>query len=357
MLRPIVTDPGNEKMNKNSHQSPPKQSEHESSLSPFHRGEQAMQQRLGVREQMERFGRRVIHDYMPDQHREFYAQLPFILLGHADRNGWPWASLLFNPPGFITSSDARTLNINALPVSGDPLADTLELGTQLGLLGIELTTRRRNRLSAHIIGSTNTGICLSVDQAFGNCPQYIQTRKLEQFETARLPTSRVEDVATLDSRAQALIQQSDTFFVASYVDNGSNAASEGADISHRGGRPGFIQVDNENTLTIPDYPGNKHFNTFGNFIENGRAGLLFLDFENGHLLTLTGKVEILWNSPETALFKGAQYLWKFHLDHGRWLNNVLPLRWKLDQFSPGCQRTSTWDEVEKLRKSNVQNGN
>ena len=121
-----------------------------SAKSPFHPGEQKIQQQLGVREQMERFGNRVIRDHMPEPHREFYQQLPFIFVGHADAQGWPWASILFDEPGFITSSDNKTLTINAQPVVGDPLAESLTPDTRLGLLGIELPTRRRNRLAAHI---------------------------------------------------------------------------------------------------------------------------------------------------------------------------------------------------------------
>ena len=332
---------------------PPLHAEQAPPPSPFHRGEQAAQQRMGVREQMERFGNRVIRDYMPDQHQAFYGQLPFVLVGHADKGGWPWASILFNQPGFIRSNDARTLDIDALPVSGDPLADSLQPGTRLGLLGIELPTRRRNRLAAHIVERTDNRIRLAVDQAFGNCPQYIQTRDLEQIDASAMPTPRVDDLVELDSRARALIEQSDTFFVASYVNNGSGNASEGADVSHRGGRPGFIRVD-DNTLTIPDYLGNNHFNTFGNFIENPRAGLLFVDFERGHLLTLTGTVEILWDAPEAEHFEGAQRLWQFHVDHGRWINNALPLRWKLDEFSPNSLLSGTWDEAAQLRAADAQ---
>lgn len=317
--------------------------------SPFHPGEQAAQQRLGVREQMERFGSRVIRDYLPGQHRDFYRQLPFVLVGHGDKDGWPWASILFNKPGFITSSDAKTLDINTLPVLGDPLAEALAPGTRLGLLGIELATRRRNRLAGHIVAGADKRIRVAIDQSFGNCPQYIQSRGLTQVDAAAMPEIRLEDIAELDDRSREMIQQSDTFFVASFVDNGSGEASQGADVSHRGGRPGFIRVDNANTLTIPDYHGNNHFNTLGNFIENPRAGLLFIDFEHGHLLTLTGTVEILWDADEAEHFEGAQRLWQFRVDHGRWINNALPLRWQLDEYSPNTLLSGTWDEAAQLR--------
>ena len=325
-----------------------------SGSSPFHRGEQAIQSRLGVRDKMERFGSRVIRDYMPEQHQSFYQQLPFVFVGHADKDGWPWASILFNKPGFMNASQANVLDINTSPVAGDPLADALNNETRLGLLGIELTSRRRNRLAGHIIEHTEDGFRLSVDQAFGNCPQYIQTRELEILAPETLPKSTTKALHVFDDEAQALIAKTDTFFVASYFDNKTDngaPANEGADVSHRGGQPGFIRVDNELTLTIPDYLGNFHFNTFGNFTENSKAGLLFIDFESGHILTVTGTVEIIWDSPDIKHFEGAERLWKFHIDHGRWIHNSLPLRWKLDEYSPNTLLTGTWPEAEKLSRA------
>ncbi len=315
--------------------------------SPFHRGEQILQQRLGVRDKMERFGRQVIRDQLPAQHRDFYARLPFVFAGHADGEGWPWASILFNEPGFITSNDARKLEIKAAPVAGDPLAAALHAGTRLGLLGIELTTRRRNRLAAHITGVTKEGIELAVDQAFGNCPQYIQHRELLALDPQAVAAPEIERISGLSAEACALIERSDTFFVASYKAADSGQSSDGADVSHRGGKPGFIRVDG-NTLIIPDYLGNNHFNTLGNFHETPKAGLLFVDFDHGHLLTLTGRVELLWDSDETHYFAGAERLWKFHLDHGFYQKNVLPLRWRLNDYSPNTLLTGTWPEAQAL---------
>ena len=313
--------------------------------SPFHRGEQKIQQRLGVRDKMERFGRQVIRDHMPQQHRDFYAQLPFIFVGHTDSHDWPWASILFNSPGFISSTDNKHLHINTLPVLGDPLNKSLIKGNRLGLLGIELETRRRNRLSTHIHQTSTKAIELSIDQAFGNCPQYIQQRELHTIDPTSMPAKEIKNIFEFDQQAIKLISNSDTFFVASYVATGSDAASEGADVSHRGGKPGFIRVDNNTTLTIPDYLGNNHFNTLGNFAENAKAGLLFIDFYQGHLLTLTGTVEILWDSPDTEFFAGAERLWQFHLDHGYWLKNTLPLRWQLKGYAPTTELTGNWQQA------------
>ncbi|WP_281556850.1 pyridoxamine 5'-phosphate oxidase family protein [Thalassomonas sp. RHCl1] len=297
--------------------------------SPFHKGEQALQSRMGVREQVERFGRRVIRDYMPDQHRHFYQQLPYLFVGHGDEDGWPWASMLFNRPGFITCPDDKTLNINTRPVKGDPLLKALNTGARLGLLGIELNTRRRNRLAAHIIQTDEQGLTLAVDQAFGNCPKYIRPRELDTCIADDMLPATVHGFTGLDDEARALIEKSDTFFVASFIENRRGEASEGADVSHRGGEPGFVRIDNHQSLTIPDYAGNFHFNTLGNFVNNPKAGLLFIDFENGHMLTLTGPVELLFDSPEIDTFTGAERLWTFNLHRGYWLKNALDLRWQL----------------------------
>ena len=323
--------------------------------SPFHEGEQLLQRRFGVREKMERFGRQVIRDYMPDQHRDFYGQLSFIFVGHADKDGWPWASIVFNEFDFISSPSANTLTIDALPVEGDPLRESLAFAKdenlRLGLLGVELSTRRRNRLAAHITDYSDNKMQLEVDQSFGNCPQYIQKRQLEIIAPNQRQDSSVEEFEQFDKHTQDFISNSDTFFVASYVAQNTGEISDGVDVSHRGGKPGFIRVDNENTLTIPDYTGNNHFNTLGNFIVNPKAGLLFVDFKTGNLLTLTGRVEVLFDSPDTAFFEGAERLWTFTIDHGRWIKNALPFRWKLEAFSPNTSLTGSWSEAEQLKQA------
>jgi len=317
--------------------------------SPFHKGEQRIQHRLGVRDQMERVGRHVIRDHMPMQHRSFFENLPYVFVGHADSGGWPWASVLFGKPGFMRSPSEQQLNINSSPLAGDPLAKSWQEGTSLGLLGIELPTRRRNRLSAVVSVSEDRSLMLDIKQSFGNCPQYIQTRSLSWLDKDSHPQAEVKELNGLSAEHIQLISQSDTFFVASYLAEKNAAASEGADVSHRGGKPGFVRVDNETTLTIPDYLGNNYFNTFGNFVENEKAGLLFLDFENGHMLTLTGKAKILWESDDLEYFEGAQRLWRFNLQKGYFVKHALPVRWTLEEYSPNSLLTGTWQQAEAAR--------
>ncbi|MFT4267974.1 MAG: flavin-nucleotide-binding protein, partial [Xenophilus sp.] len=88
----------------------------------FHAGERALQARLGLAERMAEAGARAIRDHLPRQHRDFFAQLPFIVVGSLDARGRPWASALAAPPGFVRAPDERILHIGTLPPPADPLA-------------------------------------------------------------------------------------------------------------------------------------------------------------------------------------------------------------------------------------------
>lgn len=329
----------------------------------FHQGEIAIQQRLGVAEKMAKFAPMVVRDHMPEQHRQFYESLPMLFVGHSDQNHQVWASVLSSNSSFIRSDDNKSLSINVHPFNGDPLKTSLtqfsSTNTQslkLGLLGIELETRRRNRLSGQLSKTTGEGFNIDVVQTFGNCPQYIQSRTMIPAKP-KSENHPVETITAFDESLTEFIQQSDTFFVASSSDNANattNEASQGADVSHRGGRPGFVRVDNHKTLTIPDYLGNNHFNTLGNFKVNPSAGLLFINFDTGDIITLTGKAEILWDEPEQQTFRGAERLWQFTLEKGYRLPFVMPWRYKLQNCSPNSQMTGTWQEAEAQKRRETQ---
>ena len=145
--------------------------------SPFHAGEQTIQSLAGVRDRMELRGRVAIRDYMPEQHRAFFAALPFMIVGIADQNGHPWPTTLSGPPGFVNSTGPNLLTIKAWFDPGDPLYSCLRDGAPIGGLGIELSTRRRNRINGRIENCVvGEGFSIRVQQSFGNCPKYIQAR-------------------------------------------------------------------------------------------------------------------------------------------------------------------------------------
>ncbi|WP_222833996.1 pyridoxamine 5'-phosphate oxidase family protein [Pseudomonas sp. SC3(2021)] len=308
--------------------------------SPWHAGERQLQEKVGVAERMEAFGRKVIRTWMPDQHREFYQQLPFMLFGAVDADGRPWASVLEGAPGFARSPDPQHLRFSSLPAADDPaqLAD----GEPVGLLGIELHTRRRNRLNGHVANLAPDGFELTVDQAFGNCPQYIQLRQFQRVPLADPASRPARHLTALDDAAVALIASADTFFVASYVDTDGQRA---VDVSHRGGQPGFVRVEG-NRLTIPDFAGNLHFNTLGNLLLNPKAGLLFIDFSTGDVLQLSGRTEIILEGPQIEAFQGAERLWTFEVEKLVRRPAALALRWRFDGMSPNSLLTGNWAEAD-----------
>lgn len=295
--------------------------------SPFHEGEQLIQNRLGVRKQMETFGKKVIRDFMPEQHREFYRNLPHIFISITDESGNSWASVLCGFPDLIESPSPNELIINKLPSKHDPLFGKIKVGQHIGLLGIMLYNKRRNRLSGIVREVNESSFSVSVLQSFGNCPQYITSRSPRLLQKDELKESNRKYFIDFDKDMKSYMKKCDTFFVSSYKSSGSVQVSEGADISHRGGTPGFVRIDNNQQLTIPDYSGNFHFNTLGNFIVNPKAGLLFIDFKSGDILTMTGEAEVLFDSPDVKNFKDADRLWTFKLSHGYLIKNALPMVW------------------------------
>nr|WP_209854326.1 pyridoxamine 5'-phosphate oxidase family protein [Rhizobium herbae] len=298
--------------------------------SPWHAGERALQQQTGVAERMEEVGRRVLRDYLIDQHRAFYPQLPFIVLGTVDDEGNPWATLRAAHPGFLQSPDPVTLSVSLAREPGDPADAGMDDGDAIGMLGIELHTRRRNRLNGTITRSGSDAFDVKVGQSYGNCPRYIQPRDFKFIrDPSASPAGEPLTLDRLDAGVRRMITAADTFFVASYaeVENGQRQV----DVSHRGGEAGFVRIDEASVLTIPDFAGNLFFNTLGNILANGKAGLVFVDFETGDLLHLSGDAEVVLESPDIAAFQRAERLWRFTPRRVIRRPDALPLRWGWDQ--------------------------
>ncbi|KAA0677933.1 pyridoxamine 5'-phosphate oxidase family protein [Roseomonas genomospecies 6] len=293
-------------------------------LPTWHEGETFIQETLGVAERMAAVGQRVVRDVMPDQHRDFYAQLPFVVAGSVDPGGDAWATILEGRPGFLSSPAPTVLDIAARPDPSDPAGAGMTDGTPVGLLGIEMQTRRRNRMNG-VAAATPEGFRVGVEQSFGNCPRYIQRRDAAFARDPGQPfAGAVEAMAVLDPAARATVEGADAFFVASYADR---VGHRQVDVSHRGGKAGFVRVAEDGTLTIPDFSGNLFFATLGNILLNGKAGLLFVDFERGDTLQMTGDAAVLLDSPEIAAFQGAERLWTFRARRIVRRRGALALRW------------------------------
>ena len=302
-----------------------------SDQSPWHEGEVALQRSVGVAARMDDIGRKTISDHLIPQHRDFYPQLPMIVLGAVDGRGDAWATVRTGRPGFLQARDEFHLHLDLIRDPSDPAERGFENGAGAALLGIDPTTRRRNRLNGTVVRDAS-GFSLYVDQSFGNCPRYIQRREpVFVSDPAAVSTVIPVEFGSLQGAPRELVRQANTLFVASYVEAPDDRRS--VDVSHRGGPQGFVRFEDD-ALVVPDYAGNMYFNTLGNLLANPRAGLTFLDFETGDLLQMTGRTEILPSAPDITKFPGAERLWRFHPDRIVWRPATLGLRWRFDEWSP-----------------------
>lgn len=269
-------------------------------MSTFHAGELQAQRLAGV------VGNGAgIRPFMPEQHRLFFEALPYLLAATVDDDGAPRARVLHGSPGFIHTPDDTTLAI----ATDEPFVP----GRPVGLLGLDFSNRRRNRANGVVRSSAGGQLVVDLRESFGNCPRHITLRDVHAAAPAPGP---VTAFTGLDHAARVMATQADTFFIA------TSGGVHGVDISHRGGPRGFVQA-NGDTLRVPDYAGNRFFNTLGNLVLEPRAALLFIDFASGDVLHLQGRVAIDWQH-DGALQERA---WGFVVAGGTLARAALPLRW------------------------------
>jgi len=316
-----------------------------------------VQTALGVDARRREASQLMLRDVLVPQHRAFFPLLPWLLVGSVNDSGQPDATLLAGPPGFVHAPDERHLRIDALPADDDPLAGRLRIGSAIGLLGLQAHTRRRNRANGTVVAVDDRGWTLRVDQSYGNCPKYIVPREARWLPPLRLgsavhPSLSVgafgarqhrengrPDAHGLSDDAARLVAGADTCFVATaHPDAGEGTSpAQGVDMSHRGGPPGFVQRVGGNDLQLPDYPGNRLYNTLGNLQLNPLASLLFIDFDHRRAVTLSVRALAPQTGPVTTgdgrlpLADHAPPR-RFEVLHTRWHRGVLPLGWhRLDE--------------------------
>jgi predicted pyridoxine 5'-phosphate oxidase superfamily flavin-nucleotide-binding protein len=302
-------------------------------VSPFHDGERAVQDRVGVRAKADQLSG-IIGEAMPPAVRLFLSRQRLVVVASIDADGNVWASLWSGRPGFVRALDARTVQVSAYLPHGDPIAACLHAGVPVGLLVIDLAHRGRIRLNGRAVPQPDGTLRVQIEEAFGNCQKYIQARVVDE-ESEDVPTSPpgspdndAAPATALTGEQQRWITAADTFFIASVH------PARGADASHRGGRPGFVQVLDARRLRFPDYAGNNMFQTLGNLEIDPRAGLVFVNFEAGRALQLTGRARVIWHGPEVERVPGAQRLIEFEIVAAVELARPDLPRWQLVQYSP-----------------------
>lgn len=337
---------------------------------PFHPGEVKMQQNENVHHLVMKYAPKVIRPYMPDQHREFYVAQPFMVAAARDKQGNMWSTMITNPTGeanLLTSPDPQTLVFHGLPVPGDALYGAMQPGTDLGLLGIEFATKRRNRVNGRIVASSSSSslegdgnekasFVFHTDQSFGNCPQYIKplrwwsssstTNKNSTQHNLESSTTSFKNMSSkLSPEQMLLVSEAETIFVATGYRGEGSDVRYGNDASHRGGPKGFVMVQDESTIILPEFSGNNHFNSLGNLEMDNRMGITIPVFEQGGMLQLSGWAEVnIDRTLAATTYPGALRLITFHVKHVNVLPaGSLPVRW-----SPAAEAQSRQLQVASI---------
>ncbi|HXH47850.1 MAG TPA: pyridoxamine 5'-phosphate oxidase family protein [Terriglobia bacterium] len=297
---------------------------------PFHPGEKQIQERAGEAAKAGLNGAMIADTIMAGA-LPFLRQQRMLVIGSASPLGNLWASILFGRPGFVESEDGKTLRIHLSKESrdnADPLWKNIAPGKSLGSLAIDLATRRRLRINGRVVVGEPDLLTMEVDEAYPNCPKYIQRRLFKRLPDSHRGQIGITSGDVITGAVRDIVEKADTLFVASANPRG------GADVSHRGGRPGFVRVVDEHTISVPDYQGNGLFNTLGNFAVNPAAGILIIDFPNHQTLQMTGEAHIQWIHAAGREEGETDRSWTFRATH--WLLRPLPaaMQFEFVDFSP-----------------------
>ena len=304
----------------------------------FHQGELVIQTESGVEERTHKFGNKLIRDHIIGQHKEFYEKLSYVFVALHDQSGQPWVSLIQGEPGFINSPDNKTLNLSGSVIGAEELGLQSNQGNYIGIVGLDFSNRRRNRLNGSLKAASNAHfLSIDVEHSFGNCPKYIQQRNHQPItiNDADQPRNKliIEKLDIFSDDDINTMTQADTLFIAS-----SEKPDGNLDVNHRGGKPGFVRVEDDNQLWFNDYPGNNFFQTFGNIHNHPNVGLLFLDFKSGDLLLISGQARLeksdLADNNKKNKTKFLPRRFYFNLDRGLRIKEGVYGRWTQEEISP-----------------------
>lgn len=261
-------------------------------VSGFHEGERAVQDRAGVASAADRLAGMLSSAGLSGGAAGFLAAQTFAVLVARDAAGDLWASPMLGRRGFLEGHD-QVLVVGTTLEQGDPL-QSLPTGQSAGLIAIDLQRRRRFRVNGWLTKVGPTRLVIEVEEAYGNCPAYIQQRAVGARPLAQMPASSpaLTRDGSLSPAASRIVHVADTFFL------GTRHPVRGADASHKGGNPGFVRIDGADILW-PDYAGNNMFNSLGNLAADQSAALLVPDFTGGSVLQLSGVATLEWR-PEGA---------------------------------------------------------
>ena len=292
----------------------------------------------------------IISDDMPDQHSEFFSHLNYFGISTIDIDGRPWATIIVgSPTTLIHVISEIQLNISVILPKGDPFLSSVMNTSDVTCryfagIGVDFTNRRRNKVAGFIDTSNLVNdtlhMSLLTNENLGNCPKYITVRKLEYYK--RNPQIAADyrntDKISFNQECLNIINQASTIFLATRHTSPISDNTSDLGLNHRGGYPGFVRTYEENGHTyivIPDYSGNRFYQSLGNIETDRVAGVVFPCFTSGDMLHVTGIAENIYDDEAELIMPRITLITRIKLTGYVWIKEALNL--KLigpEQYSP-----------------------
>ena len=305
-----------------------------------HEGELRVQARRQAPPELSAFIHGAIHDEMSRKHVEYYRQLRYLPMGVSGSDGKLWATVLCNPE--TSAEGGELLKVAARVNPEDPFVRAVcapsDGARHFAGVAIDFTNRSRIKVAGSVESATLEGHTLSLtlraNEHMGNCPKYITVRELRP--TRRSP--RTEPLhATLSSEAKALLRHASTIFVATrHSDDDPRESDMG--FNHRGGPRGFLRVledDQGAHLVLPDYSGNRFYQSLGNVETDPVMGVAVPDFSSGALLQVSGRARNLFDDEAARVMPGATLVTLISIEEAFLSHDALDLELVGDeQLSP-----------------------
>lgn len=303
----------------------------------YHPEEVRVRESPGTSEQAE-FLAGIAHPSICASSRDFLAAQRWVVVASRSQDRRVWCSLFTSAPTFISIPDEHTMRINVLTMTEDPIFSRLSNSSSptrnIELLAADFLNMRRVMVKGEMEISSGA-LTVHVREVASFCRKHVRPNDSERSRVWA-PTTDAPTVMPirrhniiLDALQQAWIRTVNCFFIATY-----NAAGEAECWAPWWASPPCQVVDNR-TLLLPCFSDNGMYNTIDNLTHDSRAGLLFLDYEHGTTLQVTGRGQVIHDPAWTARFDRACAVVEFTLDETETIEteNATSMRWDLLGYS------------------------
>lgn len=317
-----------------------------------HEGELHVQRMRNAPDDQSSYISGAINDEMSLQHVDYYRQLQFLPLSALDASGTPWVTILCNPK--ITAPSNTLLHVTARVNTADPFVAAVSSSTkkpiQFAGVGIDFRRRSRAKIAGAVESATVTTvsegeqqlrIALQTNEHMGNCPKYITIRQLRQLRRTPITASFQKHLPT---PARELLEKASTIFISTrHHDQDERESDMGC--NHRGGPKGFVRYfedENGGHLVLPDYSGNRFYQSLGNVETDPVMGLAIPDFTTGDLLQVSGRARNLFNEQAEKIMPGATLITLVSVD------SAFLTRGALDLELVGQEQMSPYNPTQRF---------